>query len=288
MALEFTTSYLTGLAAVFRYYKRLAERAMEQVSDEQLFAALDPEANSIAIIVKHMAGNMRSRWTNFLTTDGEKPDRNRDSEFVDPPATREALLAEWEDGWSRLFAALEPLTDADLGRTVTIRGEAHSVMQAINRQLGALRVSRGPDCAAGKTFCRRPLAIAQRAAQSVGRVQSQSRRRRTEPELIYALRRRVSAASCKMLRMETIQYNLPQSRIPQAWYNILPDLPKPLAPPLHPGTLKPHRPRRSGAAVSHGAHHAGSQRRARDRDSGRGAADLCAVASFAAHSRAPA
>ena len=135
MALKFTTSYIEDALAVFRYYKSLAERAMEQVTDEQLFAALDDEANSIAIIVKHMTGNMRSRWTDFLTTDGEKPDRNRDSEFVNPPATRETLMAEWENGWARVFAALEPLTDADLARAVTIRGEAHSVMQAINRQL---------------------------------------------------------------------------------------------------------------------------------------------------------
>ncbi|MGA2206495.1 MAG: DUF1572 domain-containing protein [Terracidiphilus sp.] len=135
MALEFTTSYVQDALSLFRYYKRLAERAMEQVTDEQLFAVLDREANSIAIIVKHMAGNMRSRWTDFLTTDGEKPSRDRDSEFVDPPSKRKDLLATWEDGWNRLFTALEPLTDADLGRTVTIRGEAHSVMQAINRQL---------------------------------------------------------------------------------------------------------------------------------------------------------
>jgi hypothetical protein len=135
MALEFTTSYIQDALAVFRYYKRLAERAMEQVTDEQLFATLDPEANSIAIVVKHMAGNMRSRWTDFLTADGEKPNRNRDSEFVDPPATRNQLLAEWENGWACLFNAVEPLTDADLGRTITIRGESHSVMQAINRQL---------------------------------------------------------------------------------------------------------------------------------------------------------
>ena len=135
MALEFTTSYIQDSLEVFRAYKRLAERAMEQVTDEQLFAVLDPEANSIAIIVKHMAGNMRSRWTDFLTTDGEKPDRDRDREFTDPAATRAELSAQWEDGWGRVFAAIEPLTDADLGRTVTIRGEAHSVMQAINRQL---------------------------------------------------------------------------------------------------------------------------------------------------------
>src|SRR5438128_6143412 len=108
---------------------------MEQVPDDALFSELDAESNSIAIVVKHMAGNMRSRWTDFLMTDGEKPDRNRDSEFVDPPDTRKALLQLWEGGWSSIFRALEPLSDADLERTVTIRGEAHSVMQAINRQL---------------------------------------------------------------------------------------------------------------------------------------------------------
>jgi hypothetical protein len=135
MALTFTTSYIEDARAVLQYYKKLAERAMEQVTDAQLFAVLDDEMNSIAIIVKHMAGNMRSRWTDFLTTDGEKPDRNRDSEFVDPPATRAALMQEWENGWSRVFDALGSLTDADLCRRVTIRGEAHSVMQAINRQV---------------------------------------------------------------------------------------------------------------------------------------------------------
>ena len=135
MALKFTTSYLEDSLAVLRYYKKLAERAMDQVGDEDLFTVLDPEANSIAIMVKHMTGNMRSRWTDFLTTDGEKPDRNRDSEFIDPPATRAALMAEWENGWARVFETLESLSDEDLARTVTIRGEAHAVMQAINRQL---------------------------------------------------------------------------------------------------------------------------------------------------------
>ena len=135
MALKFTTSYVEDALAIFRQFKVLGERAMAQVSDEQLFASLDEESNSIAIIVKHMAGNMRSRWTDFLTSDGEKPTRNRDSEFVDPPASREALMQEWEQGWACLFSAIEPLTDADLSRTITIRGEAHSVMQAINRQL---------------------------------------------------------------------------------------------------------------------------------------------------------
>ena len=135
MALKFTTSFLEDSLELFRYYKKLGERAMEQVTDEQLFTTLDGEMNSIALIVKHMAGNMRSRWTDFLTTDGEKPNRNRDSEFVEPPATRAALMQMWEEGWAHVFGALEPLTDADMGRVVTIRGEAHSVMQAINRQL---------------------------------------------------------------------------------------------------------------------------------------------------------
>lgn len=135
MALEFTTSYLVDSIAVFQYYKKLAERAMEQTPDEHLFTVIDNESNSIAIVVKHMAGNMRSRWTNFLTTDGEKPDRDRDSEFEEPAATRAQLMVQWKQGWDVLFAALNGLTDDDLDRTITIRGEAHSVMQAINRQL---------------------------------------------------------------------------------------------------------------------------------------------------------
>ena len=135
MALQFTISYLEDSLTLFRYYKNLVERAMAQVTDEQLIAVMDREMNSIAIIVKHMAGNMRSRWTEFLKSDGEKAARNRDAEFVDPPSTREALLAVWEEGWDCVFRALEPLSEQDLQRTVTIRGEAHSVMQAINRQM---------------------------------------------------------------------------------------------------------------------------------------------------------
>lgn len=135
MAHQFTTSYVKDSIDLFRYYKRLAERAMAQCSDENLFAVIDAESNSIAIIVKHMAGNLRSRWMDFLTTDGEKPDRNRDTEFEDAPKTRAALMELWERGWKYVFDALEPLTEADLGRTVTIRTEPHSVMQAINRQV---------------------------------------------------------------------------------------------------------------------------------------------------------
>jgi hypothetical protein len=135
MPVEFTTSFVVDAGRVFRQYKKLGEGAMQQVSDEQLFQPLDGESNSIAITAKHMAGNMRSRWTDFLTTDGEKPDRNRDSEFEDPPATRAALMEMWERGWGYVFGALAQLSDADVGRTVLIRGEKHSVMQAINRQL---------------------------------------------------------------------------------------------------------------------------------------------------------
>jgi hypothetical protein len=135
MAHKLTTSYLEDSLTLFRFYKKMGESAMEQVSDDQLFATLDPEMNSIAIVVKHMAGNMRSRWTDFLTSDGEKPDRNRDNEFVSPPDSRKALMQPWNDGWQRLFQALESLSASDLQRTVTIRGEPHSVMQAMNRQI---------------------------------------------------------------------------------------------------------------------------------------------------------
>lgn len=135
MALTFTTSYLEDARAVFHQYKRLAEAAIAQISDEQLYATLDAEMNSIAVMMKHMAGNMRSRWTDFLTSDGEKPDRNRETEFEAPPSTRAALLDMWETGWSRVFAALEPLHEEQLASIVTIRSERHAVIQAVNRQV---------------------------------------------------------------------------------------------------------------------------------------------------------
>jgi hypothetical protein len=135
MALKVTASPVEDAREWFRFYKTKAESAMAQATDEELSATLDPEMNSIAIIAKHMAGNMRSRWTDFLLVDGEKPDRNRDGEFVEPPATREALMTMWNQGWNRLFQSLEQLTDADLGRVATIRGEAHSVLQAIHREM---------------------------------------------------------------------------------------------------------------------------------------------------------
>jgi len=135
MAKTPTPSYLKDALEILRSTKRLGERAMEQCPDAALGTVLDAESNSIATIVKHLWGNMRSRWTDFLTTDGEKPDRHRDSEFEAPPGTRAEILSLWEQGWKCVFDALEPLRDEDLSRTVTIRTEPHSVMQAINRQI---------------------------------------------------------------------------------------------------------------------------------------------------------
>ncbi|HUL33847.1 MAG TPA: DUF1572 family protein [Candidatus Eisenbacteria bacterium] len=135
MAHNLTTSYIKDSIELFRHYKKLGERAMAQCPEEALQRTLDSESNCVAIVVKHMAGNMRSRWRDFLTTDGEKPDRNRDTEFEVPPTTRTELMEMWDSGWKYLFDALEPLQDSDLTRTVTIRTEPHSVMQAINRQM---------------------------------------------------------------------------------------------------------------------------------------------------------
>jgi hypothetical protein len=116
--------------------KKQGERAMEQLDDEQFFAALDSESNSVAILVKHLAGNLRSRWTDFLTGDGEKPDRFRDQEFIiDAGTTRDEVMAWWERGWLCLFKALEPLGPEDVMRKVMIRREPHTVLQAMNRQL---------------------------------------------------------------------------------------------------------------------------------------------------------
>ena len=128
--------YLEDALYQFRKLKELSEKAISQVADEHLFSVLDDEYNSNAIIVKHMAGNLRSRWTDFLTSDGEKPDRHRDSEFVTETGDiRDGFMQRWEVGWRCLFEALEPLRSEDLSRTVLIRSEPHSVIQAINREL---------------------------------------------------------------------------------------------------------------------------------------------------------
>ncbi|MGB7189780.1 MAG: DUF1572 family protein [Acidobacteriaceae bacterium] len=152
MSLVFTTSYLEDACAIFHHYKKLADSAIDQVSEVDLMRVLDPEMNSIAIVMKHMAGNMLSRWTDFLTSDGEKPTRDRDSEFENSPANRADLIALWERGWKCLFHALDPLTEADLIRTVTIRGEAHSVTQAINRQVAHLSYHTGQIVLLAKHF----------------------------------------------------------------------------------------------------------------------------------------
>jgi Protein of unknown function (DUF1572) len=128
--------YLTDAVDQFRQLKDLGDRALAQVRDEDLFATLDPESNSLAILIQHMAGNLRSRWTDFLGSDGEKPDRDRDSEFeVSGETTRAQLLDRWEEGWRCLFQALTALHEEDLALTVLIRAEPHSVVKAINRQL---------------------------------------------------------------------------------------------------------------------------------------------------------
>jgi hypothetical protein len=129
-------AYLTDVLRNFRSYKKLAQEALAQTSDDDIFRFLDPEANNIAILIKHMAGNMRSRWTNFLTTDGEKPDRHRDREFeIDPGTTRAEVMQWWESGWQCVFEAMTPLKPEDLVRKVYIAGREHTVLQAITRQL---------------------------------------------------------------------------------------------------------------------------------------------------------
>ena len=128
--------YLDDALRQLRKLKSQSDKALAQVADEHLFASLDPESNSIAVIMQHMAGNMRSRWTDFLTSDGEKPDRERDREFEPPDRlTRAVIESAWEDGWTCVFDAVSALTSDDLGKTVSIRGEAHTVLEAINRQV---------------------------------------------------------------------------------------------------------------------------------------------------------
>jgi len=133
MSKEIIENFLFESIEGFRSYKTLAERAIEQVSDEEFFATIDAEANSIATICKHIGGNLRSRWTNFLTTDGEKPDRNRDSEFVAEGESRESVMRVWENGFQILLDSLESLQGEDLGKTVKIRGEDFTIVKAINR-----------------------------------------------------------------------------------------------------------------------------------------------------------
>lgn len=128
-------NYHSDALEFFRNYKKLAERAIKQISEEEFFMAIDAEANSIAVIVKHIAGNLHSRWKDFLRSDGEKPERDRDAEFRIAGDTRESLMQFWETGWQTLFDNIEPLTEKDFEKTITVRGEKHTIIEAINRQL---------------------------------------------------------------------------------------------------------------------------------------------------------
>lgn len=131
-----SAKFIAAIINAFEANKRLADRAVAQVPEDKLHVALDENTNSIAVIMKHVAGNLLSRWTDFLTTDGEKPWRKRDDEFVDTFGSREQLLEHWERGWSSLLATLQSLTPTDLDKTVTIRGEPHTVPLALARSLG--------------------------------------------------------------------------------------------------------------------------------------------------------
>ncbi len=142
--MDIAAHYLDEARRQLRGHKRMGEQAMSQLRDEDFFVTIDPESNSVAILVRHLAGNMRSRFTDFLTSDGEKPDRHRDQEFeLNPATTRGEVMRCWEEGWVRVFAALDPLKPEDAMRTVMIRGEPHTVLQAINQRLleilGAIR-----------------------------------------------------------------------------------------------------------------------------------------------------
>ena len=134
---DLATHYLEEIKRQLRGHKRMAEAAITQLDDDELFTLLDPESNSVAHLIKHIAGNAHSRFTDFLTTDGEKTDRFRDQEFeVSATTTREEVMRWWEEGWSIVFSTLDSLTPEDVSRTVTIRGEPHTVVQALNRALG--------------------------------------------------------------------------------------------------------------------------------------------------------
>jgi hypothetical protein len=133
---DLASHYLEEIKRQMRGYKRMGEAAMAQLEDQDFLVALDPESNSVAALVKHIAGNARSRFTDFLTSDGEKPDRFRDQEFeLSEKTSREEVLHWWEQAWAHIFSALDALTPEDVQRTVTIRQEPHTVMQALNRAL---------------------------------------------------------------------------------------------------------------------------------------------------------
>lgn len=145
--------YLNSAKKQFEYYKLLGDKTFNQLSDEQLFWQFNPESNSIAVIVKHLWGNMLSRWTDFLTSDGEKAWRDRDAEFENSIKTREELLQKWNEGWNCLFTALNALTEADLSKEIYIRNQGHTVSEAINRQLAHYPYHVGQIVFIGKMLC---------------------------------------------------------------------------------------------------------------------------------------
>ncbi len=145
--------YLTSVKKQFAYYKSLGEKTFEQLTNEQLYWQYNPESNSVAMIVNHMAGNMISRWTDIFTTDGEKPTRNREAEFTPSTPTRQTITETWEQGWQCLFDTLDKLTDEDLDKIIYIRNQGHTVMEAINRQLAHYPYHVGQIVFLGKMLC---------------------------------------------------------------------------------------------------------------------------------------
>ena len=145
--------FLTSARKQFEYYKLLGEQTFSQLSDEQLFWQYNSESNSIAMIVKHLCGNMLSRWTDFLTADGEKSWRNRDEEFLNDILDRDDLIAKWNEGWSCLFNAIDPLTDEDLNKEIFIRNQGHNIVEAVNRQLAHYPYHVGQIVFIGKMLC---------------------------------------------------------------------------------------------------------------------------------------
>lgn len=177
--------YLDEIRRQLRGYKRLSEGALAQLKDEDFFVALDPESNSIAILIKHISGNMRSRFTDFLTTDGEKPDRHRDGEFeLSDKTTRADLMNSWEEGWRVVFGVLDSLTPEDVMRTVQIRQEPHTVVQALNRALAHYATHLGQIVFLAKHFRSREwqtLSVPRGKSEEFNRMSIEERRRSGKP-----------------------------------------------------------------------------------------------------------
>jgi hypothetical protein len=178
--------YLDEARRQFRGHKRLGEGALAQLTDDQLFVALDPESNSVAVVIKHLAGNMRSRFTDFLTADGEKPDRHRDQEFeLTASTTRAEVMQWWERGWACVFTALESLTTDDVMRTVYIRQEPHTVLQALNRQVAHYAYHVGQIVFLAKHFRSaewKSLSVPRGKSEEVNRAMAEKRKSATIPD----------------------------------------------------------------------------------------------------------